>query len=79
METIVVRVIASNGNAVQNERVWVHIYDLRASGSKDQCVDSDGKAEFTLDIESGAEISLSVRGTQFVSRAPARARYQIQL
>ncbi len=55
--------------------VWV--YQFLASGSVgEKYTDSNGEVEFDLDLDSGAEISISVNGTERSPRAAPRGEYR---
>ena len=79
MANVLVRVYNSSGSPAQGIKVDLWIYQFLASGGKEGYTDSDGEVEFDLDIDSGAEISISVDGSERVSRGAVRGSYRIQL
>lgn len=79
MRNVLVRVFKSDGRPAQGERVSIWVSQFLASGVKEQQTNSDGEAEFNLDIDSGAEISISVNSSEKVSRGSVKGSYRIQL
>ena len=79
MRNVLVRVFDGNGRPAQKERVSIWVYQFLAGGVKEQQTDSNGEAEFNLDIDSGAEISISVNSKECVSRGSVKGSYRIQL
>ena len=79
MRNVLVRVFKSDGRPAERERVSIWVYQFAASGGKEQYTDSNGEAEFNLDIDSGAEISVSVNSKEYFSRGSVKGSYRIQL
>ncbi|WP_395095199.1 hypothetical protein [Armatimonas sp.] len=79
MRNVLVRVYNGDGTSAKGVRVSLWIYQFLASGSKEGYTNSDGEVEFDLDIDSGAEISISVEGTEYIRRGAVRGSYRIQL
>ena len=79
MRNVLVRVYDSSGRPAQNARVNVHVYQFLASGQKEKYADNNGEAEFNLDIDDGAEISIGVNTVERVSRGSVKGSYRIQL
>lgn len=79
MKNVLVRVFDGNGKPTQNARVNIHVYQFLASGQREQYTDSNGEAEFDLNIDDGAEISIGVNSTERVRRGSVKGSYRIQL
>jgi len=78
MRYVTVRVVDSGGRPRSGVRVALYVYQFAASGMKDpQWTDSNGEADFTLDIDEGAEISVYVDGQERVGRGRVRAEYKV--
>ncbi len=79
MQNVLVRVYSSSGRPVSGARVNVYVYQFLAYGYvPEQYTDSDGEAEFDLDVDNGAEISISVDGSERVGRGRIRGSYRIE-
>jgi hypothetical protein len=80
MRNVQVRVYNSEGRPQSQIKVVCFIYQFMASGQKEAWTNSDGVAEFNLDVDSGAEISLSVdNGRVQVPRGSIRGDYRVQI
>lgn len=79
MRNVVVQVFDGSGRPAQNERVSIWVYQFLAGGVKEQQTDSNGEAEFNLDIDSGAEISVNVNSKEYVKRGSVKDGYRVQL
>ena len=80
MRSIEVRVVNSDGRPAQGEKVSVWVYQFAASGAVEpKYTNSDGVAEFDLDIDDSAEISISVDGYEKIGRGSVRGSYRVQL
>ena len=79
MRNVLVRVFKSDGRPAERERVSIWVYQFAASGGKEQYTNSNGEAEFNLDMDSGAEISVSVNSKEYFSRGSVKGSYRVQL
>ena len=79
MRNVLVRVFKSDGRPAERERVSVWVYQFAAGGVKEQQTNSNGEAEFNLDIDDGAEISVSVNSQEYFSRGSVKGSYRVQL
>ena len=79
MRNVLVRVVKSDGRPAERERVSIWVYQFAAGGVKEQQTNSNGEAEFNLDIDEGAEISVSVNSKEYVSRGSVKGSYRVQL
>ncbi len=79
MKNVLVRVYDGGGKPAHNARVSLWVYQFAASGSKEKYTNSDGEAEFDLDIDEGAEISISVNSSEKISRGSVKGSYRVQL
>lgn len=79
MRNILVRVFKSDGRPAERERVSVWVYQFAAGGVKEQQTNSNGEAEFNLDIDDGAEISVNVNSQEYVKRGSIKGSYRVQL
>lgn len=63
---------------MQGARVSLWVYQFGASGSlPEKYTDSSGKAEFDTDLDTHAEISISVNGTEKVGRSTIKSSYDV--
>ncbi len=76
---ISIRVTDSAGRGAGRVRVTVWIYQFAAGGSLDFWTDGDGWVHFSRDFDLGAELSISVDGSERVRRGPIRETYGITL
>jgi len=76
---ITVRVVNSSGKAADYARVNLYVYQFAASGSFEKHTNSDGVAEFDVDIDDGAEISVSVNGDEKVRRGSIKTPYTVSI
>jgi len=79
MRNVLIRVFKSDGRPAERERISIWVYQFAAGGVKEQHTDSNGEAEFNLDIDSGAEISVSVNSKEYISRGSVKGSYRVQL
>ena len=79
MRNVLVRVFDSSGRPARGERVSIWVYQFLAGGVKEMQTNSDGEAEFNLDIDEGAEISVSVNSVERVKRGSVKGSYRVQL
>lgn len=79
MRNVQVRVYNSDGKPAYYARVTVNVYQFMAGGQKEVYTDSDGRAEFDLDVDEGAEISIGVNGYEKVSRGKIRGEYRVNI
>jgi hypothetical protein len=77
MRYISVRVVDSTGRPKYYSRVVLEINQFLANGVKEAHTDGDGLAQFQLDVDDGAEITVYVDGTESISRGPIRADYKV--
>lgn len=76
---ITIRVVNSSGKPEYYARVNLYIYQFAASGSHEKYTNHDGVAEFDLDIDEGAEVSVSVNGNEKVRRGSIRTPYTVTI
>lgn len=77
---VLVRVYDSGGHPVRGTTVRIWVYQFAASGFKpEKYTDASGEVEFDLDIDAGADISISVDGSERVSRGSVRGSYRIEV
>lgn len=80
MKSIEVKVVGSDGSGAQGAEVRVWVYQTLASGALDsKYTDSDGIAEFDLDVDSDAKISISVNDKEKVEKSGIRGSYRVNL
>lgn len=79
MRNVLVRVFKSDGRPAERERVSIWVYQFASGGVKEQQTNSNGEAEFNLDIDEGAEISVSVNSQEYFSRGSVKGSYRVQL
>lgn len=79
MRNILVRVFNYEGKPVQSARVTINVYQFLAGGQKEQYTNSNGEAEFSMDIDDGAEISIGVNGNEKVGRGKVLGNYRLSL
>lgn len=79
MRNVLVRIYDGSGKPAQRERVSIWVYQFLAGGVKEQQTDSNGEAEFNLDIDDGAEISVSVNSKEYFRRGSVKGSYRVQL
>ena len=73
-----VRVVDSGGRPRSGEKVSVYVYQFAAGGMiGPEYTNSDGLADFTLDIDEYAEIAIYVAGSERVRRDRVRASYTV--
>ena len=78
MKYVTVRVIDSSGRPQSDVRVSLFVYQTLASGMKTpQYTNSKGEANFDLDIDQFAEISVYVKGEERIPRGSVEAEYRI--
>ncbi len=80
MKYTTITVVDSGGRPQSNARVSLEIHQFAAGGMKGpEYTGSDGKADFALDIDDGAEITVYVNGKEEVRRDKVRSQYQITI
>lgn len=79
MRNVLVRVFKGDGTPAERERVSIWVYQFAAGGVKEQQTNSSGEAEFNLDIDEGAEISVNVNSKEYFSRSSVKGSYRVQL
>ncbi len=77
MRYVSVRVVGSDGRPVRDARVGIEVHQFLAGGVKTEYTDSEGLAEFQLDVDEGAEITIYVNGNQKMQRGSIRSEYKI--
>jgi hypothetical protein len=76
---IEVNVYDSGGKPAPNANVTLWIYQFGASGHKDARTGSNGKAVFDVDMDNGAEISISVNSKPIVERGKPKPPYSVYI
>jgi len=74
---VAVRVVDSGGHPKRDARVAIEVHQFLAGGVKSDNTDSDGLAQFSLDVDDGAEVTVMVDGNVKVPRGPIKAQYLI--
>ena len=75
-----VRVVSGGGSPEAGARVSIYVSQFAASGSvDDQYTDSNGEADFSLDIDDGAEITVYVNGQERIGRGAVRSNYTVSI
>lgn len=75
-----VRVVDEGGKAVSSATVALYLYQSLASGGAGQKqTNSEGLAEFEVDADSSAEMSVSVNGHERVRRSSIQGEYKIRI
>ena len=77
MRYVSVRVVDSGGRPKRASRVALEVHQFLAGGVKSDDTDSDGLAQFSLDVDDGAEVTVMVDGNVKVPRGPIKAQYLI--
>lgn len=80
MRYVTVRVVDSSGKPQHNACVGIYVSQFAASGMKeDSYTDSNGEAEFRLDIDTYAKIGIYVNGNEKVSNSEVRSEFKITI
>ena len=79
MRNVLVKVVKGDGRPAERERVSIWVYQFAAGGVKEQQTNSNGEAEFNLDIDEGAEISVNVNSQEYFKRGSVRGSYRIEM
>ena len=77
MRYVTVRVVNSNGSPSHGSRAALEIHQFAAGGMKTAHTNSEGLAEFELDVDQFAEISVYVDGHEKVKRGSIRSSYTV--
>ena len=77
MRYVSVRVVDSGGRPKRDARVAIEVHQFLAGGVVGENTDSDGIAQFRLDVDEGAEITIMVDGNVKVQRGSIRADYTV--
>ena len=78
MRYVSVRVVNSSGQPSHGTRVALDVHQAFASGMKAEYTNSEGGlAEFTLDVDDGAEITVYAEGNEKVKRGSIRSSYTV--
>lgn len=73
-----VRVVDASGRPVKDAKVSIFVHQFMASGFvSDQYTNADGLAQFELDCDNGAEVTISVNGYPKTSRGTIQGQYSI--
>lgn len=76
---VTVTVRNSSGNPQRDVRVAIEIHQFLAGGMKTEYTDSNGEADFSLDIDEHAEITIYVNGNEKVSRGSVESEYYVTI
>lgn len=80
VRSVLVCVYDSGGRPASGIPVTCFVYQMLANGQKEAWTNDRGEAEFELDVDSGAEIALSInRAQREVKRGPIQGRYRVDL
>jgi hypothetical protein len=80
MRNVLVRVYDSGGRPVSNARIGIEVHQFLAGGVLPyKYTNSNGEAEFDMDIDQSAEITIYVNGTEKVRRGSIQGLYRIEL
>lgn len=80
MQSVLVRLCDSGGRPLRDAKVGIEVHQFLAGGFKpNEYTNSDGEAEFDLDVDEGAEITVYVNGTDVVRRGRIQGSYRIQM
>ncbi len=79
MRYVSIRVVDSGGRPKRDVRVALEIHQFLAGGVKAQNTDSNGLANFSLDVDDGAEVTVMVNGEVRLQRGAIKAEYLIVL
>ena len=79
MRYVSIRVVDSGGRPKRDIRVALEIHQFLAGGVKGENTDSNGLAQFSLDVDDGAEVTVMVNGGVKFPRAPIKAQYLITI
>ena len=77
MRYVSVRVVDSGGRPQRDVRVGIEVHQFLASGVKTEYTNSDGVAQFSLDVDDGAEITVYANGNEKVRRGSIRSEYTV--
>jgi hypothetical protein len=78
MKHITVKAAYSDGNAASGVRVALEVHQFIAGGMTGaEYTDRNGEAHFSLDIDSGAEISVYANGDLKAGRGSAKSVYYV--
>ena len=75
MRYVSIRVVDSGGRTKRDVRVALEIHQFLASGIKAENTDSNGLAQFSLDVDDGAEVTVMVNGSVKLQRGPIKSEY----
>jgi len=80
MRYVSVRVVNSDGRPARDARVAIEVHAFLAGGVfAPQYTNSEGLAEFQLDVDQSAEITIYVNGNEKVQRGNIRADYKVTI
>ncbi len=80
MQYMTVRVVDGSGRPQHNAKVSVYISQTLASGMKDpEYTNSDGEAEFRLDVDTGAQITIYVNGNEKISNTSVKSEFKVTI
>lgn len=79
MRNVLVRVYDSSGRPAYYAKVVMNIYQFAAGGQKEAYTNSNGEAEFDLDVDNFAEIAISVNGNEKYRRGRIEGSYRFEL
>lgn len=79
MRYVAVRVVNSSGSPVADARVGLEVHQFLAGGVKTEYTNRDGLAEFELDVDTFAEITVYVNGDEKVRRGSIQAKYTVAI
>lgn len=77
MRYVSVRVVDAGGRPARDARVSMDIHQFAAGGVKTEYTNSEGIAQFQLDVDEFAEITIYVNGNEKVRRGGIRGDYTV--
>lgn len=76
MKHVKVTVVDSGGSPKSDIKVSIYVHQFAAQGmTEPQYTDRDGEANFKLNIDEYAEISVYVKGDEAIKRGSVKAEY----
>lgn len=80
MQYVTVRVVDSSGSPRRDVRVALHVSQFAASGMEPESyTNSAGEAEFKLNVDSGATVTIYADGQEKVSNSSIRSEFRITI
>ena len=77
MRYVSVRAVDSSGRPQSNVRIVIEVHQFAGGGVRTEYTNSDGLAEFQLDVDQFAEITVYANGNEKVRRGSIKAEYKV--